>query len=171
MSEGEWNGPSGDVLVVLGARVEADGSPSRALLRRIAHGAALYHAGAAPFLLLSGGQPGGRASEAEVMARAALSLGVPEGALRREALSRNTLENAMFCRSIVQAHGWRRLLLVTDGYHLPRALYTFRRLGLRAEGIAAPPPRLGPGLIAAHGREALALLVYLWRIERRLRGF
>ncbi|HVI51946.1 MAG TPA: YdcF family protein [Candidatus Sulfotelmatobacter sp.] len=157
-----------DVLVVLGAKVEPDGSPSKALLRRIAHAAALYHAGAAPFLLLSGGQPRGAIAEAEIMRQAALALDVAEGALRVEPLSRNTLENAMFCKPIIQRHGWRKLLVVTDGYHLPRALYTFRRLGLTAKGSAAPPPRLSPGLLAAHGREAAALLVYIWRIERAL---
>ena len=160
-----------DALVILGAKVEADGAASPALLRRIAHGAALYHAGAAPFLLLTGGQPKGGITEAAVMGQAALSLGVAEGALRLEELSRNTLENAMFCKPIVERHGWRRLLVVTDGYHLPRALYTFNRLGMKTKGSAAPPPRLSPALIAAHGREAVGLLAYVWRIERALRGF
>ena len=159
-----------DALVILGAKVEADGAASPALLRRIAHGAALYHAGAAPFLLLTGGQSKGGVSEAQVMGQAALSLGVAAGALRLEELSRNTLENAMFCKPIVERHGWRRLLVVTDGYHLPRALYTFNRLGMKAKGAAAPPPRLSPTLIAVHGREAIGLLVYVWRIERALRN-
>jgi len=149
-----------DAAVVLGAKIEADGRPSPALLRRITHAAGLYHAGRVPFLLLSGGQAKDGVSEAEAMRRALLALDVPDTVLRLEELSRNTLENALFSRPIIQCQGWRRLLLVTDGYHMPRALYTFRRLGMRAKGHAAP-----------HGREWVGLAFYVWKIERALRGY
>lgn len=160
-----------DAAVVLGAKIEADGRPSPALLRRITHAAGLYHAGRVPFLLLSGGQAKGGVSEAEAMRRALLALDVPETVLRLEELSRNTLENALFSRPIIQRQGWRRLLLVTDGYHMPRALYTFRRLGMRAKGHAAPRPDWSLKLAATHGREWVGLAFYVWKIERALRGY
>lgn len=155
-----------DVAIVLGAGVAKGGLPSRALLRRAAHAVALYQSGRVPCLLMSGGVGRYPPAEAVLMRDAALAAGVPEAALRIEPLSRDTLENAAFCKPIVAAEGWRRVLLVSDGYHLPRALYTFRHLGIPADGDPAPAP--GP-LLAAHCREVAAFLTYLWRVERAAR--
>jgi uncharacterized SAM-binding protein YcdF (DUF218 family) len=155
-----------DVAVVLGAAVGADGQASPALLRRVAYGVDLYDRGVVGHLLMSGGglRPG--PTEAELMRRAALTAGVPDEAVVIEDRSRNTLENARFSRLILEERRWQRVLLVTDRHHLRRALYTFRRFGVAAEGAAPPPPAgLGWG---PHLRELGALLCYLWRVERAL---
>jgi uncharacterized SAM-binding protein YcdF (DUF218 family) len=157
-----------DVAVVLGAAVRPDGQPSPALERRIAYGITLYRQGRTGHLLLSGGCVGSDLAEAELMRCAALDAGVPEAALSIEDRSRNTLENAKFCRPIIALGGWRRILLVTDHHHLPRSLYTFRRFGIAATAAPVPPPPWDGPLLAAYAREMAAFLIYLWRIERAL---
>lgn len=154
-----------DVAVILGAAVDGAGRASPALLRRVAHGVGLFHGGRVGHLLMSGGgaRPGHR--EAMVMREAAMAAGVPHHALLVEDQSRSTLENARFCKPIIEANAWRRIVVVTDGYHLPRALYTFRRLGVAAAGEAAAPPP-NADLLRARLREAGAFLCYLWRVER-----
>lgn len=162
--------PFYDAAVVLGAAIQPDGRPSPAMRRRIAHGVGLYREGRVGHLLLSGGCVEHETSEASAMRLIALEAGLPADVLTLEERSVNTLENARFCRPIIARRGWRRLLLVTDGYHLPRALYTFRRFGMAVDGAAAPAPRWSGPLLAAAARETVALLIYLWRIERALRA-
>jgi uncharacterized SAM-binding protein YcdF (DUF218 family) len=139
------------------------------LARRIAHAIAVYRQGRVGSLLLSGGVVRHPPAEAALMRLAALAAGVPEDALAIEDRSRNTLENAQYCAPIIARRGWRRVLLITDSYHLPRSLYTFRRFGVAADGDPVPPPRRDGALLAAQVREMAAFLVYLWRVERALR--
>jgi uncharacterized SAM-binding protein YcdF (DUF218 family) len=129
------------VIVVLGAKVLPDGRPSGAMERRMQVALALYRAGVAPVLLLSGG--GQPIPEAEVMRRMALAAGVPESALMLEPMSRNTLENATQAALLLAARPDTAIVLVTDRYHAFRARMLFRLVGLtvRAVHVAAVPPR------------------------------
>ena len=81
--------------VVLGARVHPDGTPSPALVDRVRVGVALLKEGRAQRLLLSGGSPDNRPTEAFIMARLARELGAPEESLILEPKSRSTFENAL----------------------------------------------------------------------------
>ena len=102
---------------------------------------ALYHAGVAPTLLLSGG--GHPISEAEAMRRLALAGGVPESALLVEPRSRNTLENAAHAAGLLAKRPGTAVVLVTDRYHVLRARMLFRLAGLtvRAVHVAPLPPQ------------------------------
>lgn len=162
-----------EALVVLGAKLDAEGAPSPALARRVAHAAALWRQGVAPVVVASGGAtaaPGGP-TEAAVMARLLSDVhGLPAAAIVVEGSSRNTLGNARETLALAEAQGWNRLTVVTDDMHLPRALWTFRRLGrplgVRVEGAAAPGPRALSTAWWAHGlREAAALVLYAWRLR------
>ena len=160
--------PPFDVAVVLGAAVEPDGRPSAALLRRVAHGVSLYHAGRVRMLLMSGGLVHHPPAEDDLMRAAAVAAGVPEAAVMVEDRSRNTLENAIFSAEIIAAEGWRRIMVVTDHYHLPRALYTFQRLGQRL-GVAVVGAAARGGLtLPVFTREMAARVIYVWRIRRYL---
>ncbi len=152
--------------VVLGAAIRPDGSPSPAMLRRLAHGAALWRAGRVGHLILSGGLVRHPPAEARVMQALALAAGVGEDCLILEERSRNTAENARFCAPLCQERGWRQLLLVTDGWHMRRALYCFRRVGLSP--VAAPAPAEGQGWLPLL-REACALPLTMVKLERGLR--
>lgn len=142
-----------DAIVVLGTRVLAGGRPSPALARRIDHAVRLYHEGLAGHLLLSGGPGAEPPAEAEVMRALAMEAGVPAGCILLETGSTSTFENALMSAALLHERRWSRVLVVSDGYHLPRALFVFRRLGVRARGSAAR----GAGGEAAGFRAAVRL--------------
>jgi uncharacterized SAM-binding protein YcdF (DUF218 family) len=127
-----------DAVVVLGAAVVAPGTPGEALRRRLAHGVRVLNDRGTAFLLLSGGHVGAPPAEAELMRLLALQQGVAEDRIVIEDRARNTFENALYTGRIMRERGWRRVVVVTDAFHLPRALYVFRRLGLEAIGAAVP---------------------------------
>ena len=131
------SGPAAaDVIVVLGTAVSESGRPSPGLQARVARAVALYRAGAAPFLLFTGGGRG-TPPEAVVMRRLAQAAGVPDDALVLEPSARSTFENAALSAAIIRTRGWQRVILVTSWPHLPRALLAFRAAGVRARGRAA----------------------------------
>lgn len=151
--------------IVLGAKVRPDGSPSPALARRVAHAVALARAGQVENLLMSGGPVGHPIPEARVMRDLALAAGLDPARVHVEEESRDTIGNARLSAPIVAARGWTRLLVVTDTYHLPRALLIFRRHGLPATGSGARPETPRAEWWLAHGREMFALIKTLWRLR------
>lgn len=114
-----------DVIVVLGG-----GDVGTA--RRAEHGAALYRAGYAPYILCTGGAavPGG-GTEADRCAQVMAAQGIPPAAVWREAASRSTAENARATATLMAAQGWRDAVLVSDDFHLWRARWLFERQGVR----------------------------------------
>lgn len=117
-----------DAVVVLGAPVRPDGSLGAILEERVRAGVALWQAGMAPLVCMTGGPAHGASEpEAVAMARYARELGVPESALRLEARSLTTAENAAFAALALgrQARVW----VVSQPFHLRRARMWFRRAG------------------------------------------
>lgn len=121
------------VIVILGCKVHLDGTPSIALQRRIEAGAALFHAGLAPEILVSGGSVNGSPNEATSMSQALQVLGVPDQAILLESTSQNTWENVLFCMPLISGPA----IVVSDDWHLPRALHLFERAGISAQGFGA----------------------------------
>jgi uncharacterized SAM-binding protein YcdF (DUF218 family) len=157
--------PKADAIVVLGC------APSARLRRRVERGARLYHQGAAPVLLLSGGGSGPE-PEAEIMRRIALATGVPQAALLTEPHSRDTLGNARETARLLRVHGLRSVVLVSDRTHLLRAALLFGLAGVDIAGRSGVRSRSLPGEIGAAIREMVALprsLVRALRIEREAR--
>ena len=154
-----------DAIVVLGAKLASDGSSTPALRRRARHGAALLNAGIAPVLILSGGQPVAGVSEAEAMFQIALGQSADPERILLESASRTTWENARLTAALLRKHGWRRVLLVSDAWHLPRAQIAFRAAGVDVQPSA---PRAFEISTISHlrnvGRESLALPWYLMRV-------
>ena len=137
-----------DAIVVLGAQLRADGSPTGALDERVRAGVDLWRRGLAPVVCMTGGGPPGRV-EAEIMARRARQLGVPESALRIERQARNTAENARFSAALLLPEGRRRVWVVSQPFHLRRALLLFRKYGFAPlawhleDSLELRHPRLG----------------------------
>ncbi len=132
LPEGSW-----DAIVVAGCRVEAPGVPSPALRRRTEKAVELYRRGAAPVLLFTGGLGRFPPTEAQAAAAHALELGVPPDAILLEDRSTSTEENARFA---AEDHGYRRILLVTDSYHVFRASRVFARYFDEVEGAGSLAP-------------------------------
>ncbi len=162
-----------DIIVVLGAALNDDGQPTPTVRRRVAHGVALWKDGRAPRLLMAGGPTRHATPESHVMRNLAVDAGVPADAVHVEERSTRTLENAAFSKEILDAEGWRKALLVTDPTHMPRALYTFRRLGMSVKGTASPGMLRDGGILYVMGvvvREVVAYPVYRRRVARYLAG-
>ena len=158
---------------MLGAAVHRGGVPSPALRRRIVRGVAAFQAGRAESLIVTGGMGRHAPTEAEVMSRIAREMGVPEAAIVVERQARNTHESARICSSLMRRRGWRRALIVTDGWHLARSLLAFRAYGIEAEGDSAGGGRDEVGYplwLQYAAREALGYAWYAMRLRRRLVG-
>jgi uncharacterized SAM-binding protein YcdF (DUF218 family) len=112
--------------------------PSPSLARRIGRGVELWQAGLAPVVVPSGGVGRFPPAEAEVMARVARAGGVPDAALVLDAQATSTSESAENVRALAAAHGWQRVIVVSEPYHLRRASLLFRAEGLDVETACAP---------------------------------
>jgi len=131
--------PIADVAVVLGGGTEPAASPRTTVEvngagDRVLVAAQLYRQGKAGKLLLSGGQISwlneGTTTPAEDMATLLTSIGVPEDALLLETKSKNTYENAVNSKVILDELEIERILLVTSATHMPRAVALFENQGL-----------------------------------------
>ncbi|WP_169746807.1 SanA/YdcF family protein [Demequina gelatinilytica] len=128
-------GPA-DAALVLGARVLPDGRPSRALRQRVEVGAALYHRGVVPLLVLTGAADNREGlDETEAMERTALELGVPADALVRDGSGHDTRASARNARDRL---GLASVVVCTQEFHVPRAMWLCRSVGLDTQG-AFPP--------------------------------
>jgi uncharacterized SAM-binding protein YcdF (DUF218 family) len=79
------------------------------------------------------GNLSGGASEADIAGPLLVEMGLPKGRLELERLSRNTAENAVFTKTLVNPKPGERWLLVTSAAHMPRAVGCFRRAGFPVE--------------------------------------
>jgi len=126
--------PAERVAVVFGAGLQRDGSASPVLWDRVATAAALYHSGKVSKLLLSGDNRFLNYNEPQAMYDAALELGVPANALVMDYAGRSTYDTCYRAHAIF---GLTRAVLVTQAFHLPRALYLCDALGLQTVGVEA----------------------------------
>ena len=141
-----------DCILVLGCGIHPDGSPTPMLASRLARGAELYQAGWADKILLSGDNSGESYNELATMERVILELGVPQEALVMDHAGFSTYESIYRAK---HEFGMQRVVIVTQAYHLYRALYLADALGLEAWGVAAAP-RNDAGQIGRSLREILA---------------
>ncbi|WP_224244691.1 YdcF family protein [Hyalangium gracile] len=152
-----------DAVVVLGARVLPGGVPSGALYSRVEKAVELYREGIAPRLVFSGGVGDHPPSEAQVMRSLAVELGVPAEACILEEQSHSTEQNTRFSAGLLRSLGARRVVVVSDPYHLLRARQYFRLQGFE---VATSPALLTERNLHALDRfywtvrEAFALLLH-----------
>jgi SanA protein len=126
--------PRRPVAIVFGAGLRRDGSVTAILRDRVQTAANLYLSGKVRALLMSGDNSRLDYNEPEAMRAFALSLGVPEEAIASDFAGRRTYDT---CYRAKQIFGVRSAILVTQDFHLPRALYTCNGLGLGAVGVKA----------------------------------
>ena len=126
--------PAHHVGLVFGAGLDSQGGPSAVLYDRVATGVALYQAGKVDKLLMSGDNSSPSYSEVAAMRRTAVDLGVPASDIVLDYAGFSTFDSCYRARDVF---GLRAVTLVTNGYHLPRALYVCSGLGVEAVGVAA----------------------------------
>ena len=139
-----------DCILVLGCGVYADGTPTPMLSDRLTRGVELYQAGWADKLLMSGDNRSQDYNELATMHRVALEKGVPQADVVLDYAGLSTYDSLYRARDIF---GVKKVVIVTQEYHMYRALYLARALGLeacrRAElpgaDHAGPPGNPGPG--------------------------
>ena len=139
--------PAADTIVVLGARVNADGSPGSDLTSRTYHAVDLWLAGYAPHIICTGGFKNERLSAAAVCRRFAIELGVPADRVYLADGSSNTIEDAAATARVMADQGWRKAILVSHPLHLYRARWLFRR-----SGWTSSPARQAPKCNGSHRR-------------------
>ncbi|GAA3756878.1 YdcF family protein [Terriglobus aquaticus] len=140
---GTLGSASADALIVFGSPAEIDGSPSAMQTWRVNEAVAEFRRGAAPHIIFAGGAAGNKFVEADVMAREARSLGVPQSAIATERHSRTTVENLQGVSAIMQAHGWTSAELISSADHLPRIAVLARSLPFQWRLHTAPTPGRG----------------------------
>ncbi len=148
-----------DVIVVLGAGLRPDDTPTPTLVTRAEHGAALWQRGIAPMLICAGGfTTGAEVSEAQACRDALVAAGVPADVILLEERSTSTEENALYVRVMMQEHGWHSAVIVSSAYHLLRADWLFRKVGITVYTSPAPVDHLSfAELVLAYLREVGAL--------------
>ena len=141
-----------DAILVLGARVWDNGNPSGILEDRLITGIDAYESGASDRLLMSGDHGREDYDEVNAMKDYAVEAGVPADAVFMDHAGFSTYESLYRARDIFQV---QTVLIVTQEYHLYRALYVARALGLDAYGVASNL-RTYPGMPRFEAREILA---------------
>jgi uncharacterized SAM-binding protein YcdF (DUF218 family) len=126
-----------DAIVVLGCRIAPSGRLLPPAARRAAAAAAAFHAGVAPWIVVSGGKRWGAQIEARALGNALVRAGVPAGAIVEELCSLSTYENAIFTAAVLRRIGARRAAVVTCPWHMARALDSFRAAGVDALPLPA----------------------------------
>lgn len=123
-----------DCILVLGCGVWDDGRPSHMLEDRLKRGVALYNEGAAPKLLMSGDHGRTEYDEVNTMKNYAIDAGVPSEDIFMDHAGFSTYESMYRAKDIFCAE---KIVIVSQEYHLYRAIYTARALGIEAYGVAA----------------------------------
>lgn len=126
--------PEAEVAIILGARVYSSGQPSPMLADRLETGVQLYKLGKVTKLLVSGDHGTAHYDETNAMRRYVLARGVPPEDIFMDHAGFSTYDTMYRARDVFQVTS---ALVVTQRFHLARAVYTARRLGLQATGVPA----------------------------------
>jgi SanA protein len=125
-----------DCILVLGAGVWDDGRPSHMLEDRLLQGIELYKNGVSNRLLMSGDHGRKEYDEVNVMKQFAIDRNVASEHIFMDHAGFSTYESLYRAKDIFEAS---KIIIVTQEYHLYRALYIAEKLGLKAYGVASDP--------------------------------
>ena len=123
-----------DCILVLGCGVRDDGTPSAMLEDRLKRAVELYQMGASAKLLMSGDHGESDYDEVATMKAFAVNAGIASEDIFMDHAGFSTYESMYRAKEIFQV---RKVIIVTQAYHLHRAIYIAQKLGLEAYGVAA----------------------------------
>ena len=141
-----------DCVIVLGCQVKSDGTPSHMLEDRLKRGIALYDLGVAPKVLMSGDHGTKGYDEVNAMKKYAMDAGLPTADVFMDHAGFSTYETVYRAKEIFQA---KKVVVVTQTYHLYRTMYIAQQLGMEVYGVSAEY-REYSGQLARDIREVLA---------------
>ena len=141
-----------DCIIVLGCQVKDDGSLSHMLRDRLIRALEVYETGAAPKLLMSGDHGREDYDEVGAMKQYAIENGVPSENVFMDHAGFSTYETVYRAKEVFEAD---RVIIVTQEYHLYRALYIAEQLGVEAYGVSSDLNTYG-GQSMRGAREVLA---------------
>ena len=151
------------VAIVFGAGLWRNGTPTPVLADRVSEAAALYFAGKVEKLLMSGDNRFVDYNEPEAMRQLALSLGVPSDAIVLDYAGRRTYDTCYRAKAIFQVD---QAILVTQAFHMPRAIYLCNRLGVDAIGVESDQRTYRKlSLLYWNARELFATVSALWDVN------
>lgn len=127
--------PTEPVAIVFGAGVWADGTPTPMLADRVEGAVELYRLGRVNKILMTGDNATREYNEVVAMQQYAERLGVPSQDIKLDYAGFSTYESCYRAKVIF---GVERAVLITQKYHLPRAVYTCNQLGIEAVGLGTP---------------------------------
>ncbi len=155
--------PASRAAIVFGAGLLRDGSVTPILRDRVATAAELYFSGRIEKILMSGDNRFLDYNEPGAMRQHALELGVPDKALVLDYAGRRTYDTCYRAKAIF---GLSEAILVTQNFHLPRAIYTCNLLGLPSVGVASDrQPYRKASMLYWSVRELLATSAALWDVH------
>ena len=150
------NVPAEGVAIVFGAGLRRDGTPTAILRDRVETAAQLYFAGKVKKLLMSGDNRFENYNEPGAMRDYAVSLGIPTDAIVMDFAGRRTYDTCYRAKAIF---GLDNVILVTQKFHLTRALFLCNALGLQASGVEA------------NNAQYRKLSLLIWNIREQLATF
>lgn len=158
------NVPTERVAIVFGAGILPDNSPTPMLADRVQAAVDLYNQGRVSKLLMTGDNSRTDYNEVAVMQKYASDRGVPVQDITLDYAGFSTYES---CYRAKEIFGVEQAILITQKFHLPRAVYTCNQLGVNAIGLGTPDW----GVYAEEGmrkytmREMLATVKALWEVK------
>jgi SanA protein len=156
--------PAAPVALVFGAGLATVTEPSPLLAERLDMAVALYRAGKVKWLLVSGDSSDPSHDETHAMRKYAMEQGVPEEDVRADDLGLSTYDSCVRAQAVF---GVKRAVLVTQRFHLSRALFIANSIGMDADGVAADTgePRRSPYVWRELLSRPLALAMVIARPE------
>ena len=121
-----------DCIIVLGCQVKDNGNPSDMLADRLTRGIELYKQGAAPKIIMSGDHGQKEYDEVNTMKQVAIDADVPSNDIFMDHAGFSTYESVYRAKEIFEAD---KIIIVSQEYHLYRALYIAKQLGIEAYGV------------------------------------
>ncbi|MFP3919160.1 YdcF family protein [Lysinibacillus telephonicus] len=147
---------SNDYLIILGAKIKPSGIPSLALKNRLDVAIDYLNQHEHVQVIVSGGQGHDEpASEASVMAKYLIDAGIDPLRVQLEENSTSTYENLLYSKELLPEEV-KEITIISNDFHLARAKYLAKVVGLEADVVAAPTPKSVE--IKSNIRERLALL-------------
>jgi uncharacterized SAM-binding protein YcdF (DUF218 family) len=156
-----------DAAIVLGAAVNLDNTPTAPLLNRTNEAVKLYQQGTVDWIMTTGGQGLGALPESESARAVAVSAGVPLDKILYETDSHDTFQNIQDLIPTAQANNINSVIVVSDRFHLARAVLVARYFGFYPVGWDYPDTSsyTTQELITNYAREAAAIPVYLFEMR------